>query len=405
MRVVVALDEDPAHVGGLPLLDEPAEHDPRVLPLRLGLLPLDLGRHLRIEVSRVRVEARHLARRLLEGALVEDRIAPFGAPDPEALEEPARARLVVLPEFLGHELAVAVDRELADEVLRPLEDIDLEPGLPVRRIHDEGVAEDLEVEVAVRGVELGEARPEVLLELDGLVGAGLEPEEPLRAARDGALELPVREGLVPVEGDLGDRDPLPLLDADHEIRAPGAPGDRRHLLGDLDVGDPLLGELGADVLPRLGEELGRVGDSGLEADLLPDAALAHEPEPLDPPLPDDRVLLDVEGERDEPVGRLLGRDGDVGEAPRRPEALLGVLDLAEGDRVPAEDPDRADERGRLHEDVAGDGHRVDPDGAGRLRTEPAGPRRDGRGGEGGKQASVHGDGNGAAGSRHPATPS
>ena len=257
----------------------------------------------------------------------------------------------------------------------------------------------------MRGVELGQARPEVLLELDGLVGAGLEPEEPFRAARHGALELPVREGLVSVEGDLCDRDPLPLLDTDHQIRAPGILRDRRHLLLDLDVGDPFLGELGADVLPRLREELGRVGGPGLEADLLPDAALAHELEPLDPPLPDDRVLLDVEGERDEPVRRFVGRDGDVGEAPRRPETLLGVLDLAEGDRVAAEDPDCADERRRLHEDVTGDGHRIDPHGAGALRIEPAAPRGDDRGGQCGKQASVHGGDSRAAGSRHPATPS
>jgi len=161
--VVVALHLDPPDIRGRAFLNAPAHHEGRVaVPVRLVELVerLDAGP----QVSVVAVERSHSRRGRVEGAGVEHGVLVIIAADPEAAEQSSLFRLIELLDLLGRETAVPLHHEVAHPVAGTLIDRNLEPRFPRFGVDDQGVPHNLEVEITLRAIQLGQAGEQILLE-------------------------------------------------------------------------------------------------------------------------------------------------------------------------------------------------------------------------------------------------
>src|SRR3989454_10075919 len=151
----------------------------------------------RSDVAVVEIHGLQPLRRVVPLLLVEVRGPAPHAPQAEHARPGLAGEGIQRPELVGREAAIAHDFEGADAVGLALADAHHQRSLPGRLVHDEGVAERLEVDVAPLAIELWQPLLEVGVQLLVVVLARAEPPEALGPGLHLSDDLLVREVGVP----------------------------------------------------------------------------------------------------------------------------------------------------------------------------------------------------------------
>ena len=317
MGHVVADDIDLVDRGDLAFLEVPGEvHHPGAV--RQGA-PRLLRHHLRVDVARVRVEVAQPAGGRFPGRPVEVHRAFGGAGEG-----------VVSLQLLGRVAAVSLDLELADLVDRPFVDREPQDRLPRGAVRDQGVAGDLEVDVAAAPVPTRQALAGILVHLPLVVLAVAEPPEGLGPARHLPHHLPIGEARVPLDVHLADGDAAAFLHGEHDAQA--AAGIRRELHG-----RHLGGVVAAVAVHRIDRRLGAGHGSAVdgpafdELDPVPDVRRRELARSRHRPAREQRALAHAEDDDAPARGEALG-DGHVVELAGPVERGDRALDVPVVDR-------------------------------------------------------------------------
>ncbi len=328
VRDVVARDLDLVDDRGLPLVDGPAQVHHR---LAVGAGAADhLRLHVHVDVAVVVVQRAQLLGGVVPPRLVEERRTVLGAAQPE---EPAPALPLEreqLLELVRREAAVPHDLERADAVGVPFAHAHDQRGLPGGVVHDQGVAQHLEVHEPLVAVELREPCLEVLAQLLVVVLPGAEPPEPFGAGLHPAHQITDRDVRIPLEPYPCHCDPPALVHVEDDAYA-----GRVGLVhwDDLDLGEivALSPVQRVDAPARAGHG-GRIERPTLrELRLVPHAALGHSIHPAHRPLEEDGALAHLH-DQELPTGGGVLRDPHVVVLPARVQRLDRALHVPVAER-------------------------------------------------------------------------